>query len=210
MPFAELPSSGGFHAPTAPDWSRFGAQANEFIAHQPQPDTAGAVEKAVGQIDEVMKLNSPEEKLKRKVQRLQLATQEKMYKDYMVHPENYEVTAHGLNYKDKTKQLALQTSIAKNVMLTKLAMSKMQPGSNPMQALIDDAATKTGMRPATPSRGNAGMNYEADLPDNPFDTGESGLSMSGDDGLDSENDSDTDDSGGVDITSGAPTDIYGP
>lgn len=95
MPFASLPSSPGFVSPQAPDWTRFAAQANEFIAHQPIPDTSKIVDQAVGQINEILKLSSPQARLARDVQMQQLSTMRDVYNDFKAHPEKYQMTAHG-------------------------------------------------------------------------------------------------------------------
>jgi hypothetical protein len=95
MPFANLPSSPGFVAPQAPDWTRFAAQANEFIAHQPVPDTSKIVDQAVGQINEILRLSSPQARLARDVQMQQLTTMRDVYNDFKAHPEKYQMTAHG-------------------------------------------------------------------------------------------------------------------
>jgi hypothetical protein len=104
MPFANLPVS-GFQAPQAPDWTRFAAQANEFIARQPHPDTASAVTDAANQINEILKLSSPEGRLERQVHRLELEAKMKLYEDYKLHPESYQVTSRGIIHNDPQKFL---------------------------------------------------------------------------------------------------------
>jgi hypothetical protein len=96
MPFAELPSSQGFAAPQAPDWTKFAAQANEFIARQPIPDTASAVKDAVAQIDQILKESSPEAKMERGLKMMQMQNLMEMYRDYKVHPEKYKPGPNGL------------------------------------------------------------------------------------------------------------------
>lgn len=95
MPFANLPSSPGFVAPQAPDWTRFAAQANEFIAHQTIPDTSKVIDQAVGQINEILKLNSPEARIAREVQMRQLSAMRDLYRNYKANPSAYQMTAHG-------------------------------------------------------------------------------------------------------------------
>jgi len=95
MPFAELPGSHLSVNLNPPDWGRFAEQANSLIANQPQPNTAAYVEKAVDQIDKILQLSSPEAKMQRRLQMLQLGFMQHVYEDYQAHPEKYQMSAHG-------------------------------------------------------------------------------------------------------------------
>src|SRR6266576_1938178 len=104
MPFANLPLS-GFQAPSAPDWTRFGAQANEFIAHRPIPDTASSVSDAVQQINQIIKQQSPEARMERTLKMEMLKSHIGMYQQYKQHPEEFEFKNGMLQHRDKYKAL---------------------------------------------------------------------------------------------------------
>lgn len=104
MPFAELPGS-HIQGLQVPDWTRFAAQANDYIAHQPVPDYSEIVKDAVGQIDEIVKMASPEGRLERALKREQLGAMLQTYHDYRQHPENFMLTAHGPVRRDPLEAL---------------------------------------------------------------------------------------------------------
>lgn len=54
-----------------------------------------SIEQAIGQINGILKLSSPEEKLKREVQREQMGAMRQLYQDYKANPKAYQMTAHG-------------------------------------------------------------------------------------------------------------------
>ena len=126
MPFAELPSSGGFQAPQAPDWTQFGRQANELIAHQPQVDLSSSIQQAVGQIDEILKMTSPEGRLERKLKIESMSAMVKTYQDYKEHPDNYILTAHGPVHKDVDTELLKGAHIKQAMTATALNMEKLR------------------------------------------------------------------------------------
>jgi hypothetical protein len=110
MPFAALPSSPGFVQPQAPDWGRFAAQANEFIMKggemraQAGKDLISSLDKSAAQISAVMKYNSPEEKLKRKMEMMKDQAMMQVYQDFQANPDKYQMTAHGPMLKDPFTQ----------------------------------------------------------------------------------------------------------
>ncbi len=110
MPFANLPSSPGFQAPQAPDWTRFAAQANEFIQRggemraQAGKDFAESIDKAASQISGILQYNSPEAKAKRKMEMIQTQAMTQLYQDFQAHPDKYQMTAHGPILKDPFEQ----------------------------------------------------------------------------------------------------------
>ena len=95
MAFSALPSSPGFQLPQAPRWEGFAEKAIDLIANRKIPDTASMVDKAADQINNILKLHSPEEKAKRQLEMLQLGAMKTVWSDYQAHPEKYQMTAHG-------------------------------------------------------------------------------------------------------------------
>ena len=89
-----MPNS-GFQVPQAPDWGRFAEQAINLIANKPIPNTAAIVDQAVQQINGILKMGSPEERLKRQLEITQLGALKNLYTDYQANPQKYQMTAHG-------------------------------------------------------------------------------------------------------------------
>lgn len=104
MPFAELPGSHIAGLQT-PDWTRFASQAVDLIAHQPVPDYSSIVKDATDQIDEIVKMASPEGRMERALKREQLSAMVQTYRDYREHPDRYTLTAHGPVQKSVTDEL---------------------------------------------------------------------------------------------------------
>jgi hypothetical protein len=90
------------------------------------------VDKAVEQINGILKLSSPEERLKRQLEMQQLGFMHDVYSDYKLHPENYEMTAHGPVKIDGLTRIAkiaaINHTLASNQYLNKKINSGLPPG----------------------------------------------------------------------------------
>lgn len=110
MPFAELPGS-HISGLVTPDWSQFAHQANAEIMQGAElraragENLANSVLQASNQINEILKMASPEGRLERALHHEQLAAMLHTYQDYHAHPENYLLTAHGPVHKDPETEL---------------------------------------------------------------------------------------------------------
>lgn len=100
MPFASFNNS-GFQAPQPPDWTRFAEKSIDLIQRGGEmrmaagQHLAASVDKAVEQINGILKQASPEERMKRDIQREQLGYMREVYKDWKANPSKYQMTAHG-------------------------------------------------------------------------------------------------------------------
>ena len=131
MPFAEFSHAAGFQAPQAPDWTRFAEKAIDLQANRPIVNTAAIVDKAVEQINGILKMASPEERAKRDLQRIQIDTLRGVYQDYKAHPEKYQMTAHGPVLIDPYERASKIANIRHTVASTNFLNKKIQGGGTP-------------------------------------------------------------------------------
>ncbi len=150
MPFAQMPVS-GFQIPQAPDWTRFAEKAIDLQANRPIVNTAEVVNQAVNQINGILKLASPEERLKRQVERTQLEAMRDVYTDYKANPDKYQLTAHGPVLIDPYARAARIASMQHTIASTNYLNKKMQGSGTP--SFISDAIKRMQAAQAAEKQG---------------------------------------------------------
>lgn len=133
MPFADLPGSKLNLNLGNMDWLRPAMQATELIARQPIPNTADAVKEAVGQINQMLELQSPEAKLQRELHMTQLHALKQVYDDWKLHPEDYQMTAHGPVKIDPLTRIGRAATIQHTIASTNYLNKKVTGAGTPDQ-----------------------------------------------------------------------------
>ncbi len=128
MPFAALPSSPGFVPPQAPSWQPFALEAIHELERRPIVDTAGLVQRAVDQINNILQLSSPAAKAQRQLQLLQLQTMQQVWQDYRDHPENYRMSANGPIAINPLDRYLKYSQVKRNIAQTDLLNKKSNMG----------------------------------------------------------------------------------
>lgn len=113
MPFAELPSSQGFSPPQAPSWEPFALEAIRAIERRPIPNLTEAVNTAVGQINNILQMNSPMGQMQRRLQAMMLSAQYDNFQNYRQHPDQYMLNASGIPVLRDPVERALKYSMIK-------------------------------------------------------------------------------------------------
>jgi len=141
----------GFQIPQAPDWTRFAEKAIDLQANRPVVNTAEIVNQAVNQINGILKLASPEERLKRQVELTQLGALKDLYTHYREHPDQYTMTAHGPVLTDPYQRAARIASINHTVASTNYLNKKIQGSGTP--SFIADAIKRMQQAQAAERQG---------------------------------------------------------
>jgi hypothetical protein len=87
------------------------------------------VDKAVAQINDILKLSSPEAKLERSLHMTQMQSLQTLYADYKAHPEKYTMTAHGPVLTDPVERMAKLANINHTVASTQYLTNKLGQGT---------------------------------------------------------------------------------
>lgn len=156
----------GFQLPQGePPWARFADRAIQLQADRPIANTAEMVNQAVSQINNILKLASPEEKMKREMQREQFAAMRELYQDYRANPKRYQMTAHGPVLIDPYARMERIARINSSVARAKYLNRKTGSGSAPPfianKVGIWKAAMQAKQNGAEIPKSTAEVTYEA-------------------------------------------------